>query len=73
MPLVHVAGLNKFYTGGTARLHVLRDLDVDVAAGEMVAVVGASGVGKSTLLHRSAGSTAPTAAWWRWRAGRSAV
>jgi len=51
MPLVHVAGLNKFYTGGTARLHVLRDLDVDVAAGEMVAVVGASGVGKSTLLH----------------------
>jgi hypothetical protein len=51
MPLVHVAGLNKFYTGGTARLHVLRDLDVDVTAGEMVAVVGASGVGKSTLLH----------------------
>ena len=51
MPLVHVAGLNKFYTGGTARLHVLRDLDVDVAEGEMVAVVGASGVGKSTLLH----------------------
>jgi lipoprotein-releasing system ATP-binding protein len=51
MPLVHVAGLNKFYTGGTARLHVLRDLEVDVAEGEMVAVVGASGVGKSTLLH----------------------
>jgi len=51
MPLVHVTGLNKFYTGGTARLHVLRDLDVDVAEGEMVAVVGASGVGKSTLLH----------------------
>jgi lipoprotein-releasing system ATP-binding protein len=51
MPLVHVAGLNKFYTGGTARLHVLRDLAVDVSPGEMVAVVGASGVGKSTLLH----------------------
>ena len=51
MPLVHVAGLNKFYTGGTARLHVLRDLEVDVTEGEMVAVVGASGVGKSTLLH----------------------
>jgi lipoprotein-releasing system ATP-binding protein len=51
MPLVHVAGLNKFYSGGTARLHVLRDLEVEVAEGEMVAVVGASGVGKSTLLH----------------------
>jgi lipoprotein-releasing system ATP-binding protein len=51
MPLVQVAGLNKFYTGGSARLHVLRDLALDVAAGEMVAVVGASGVGKSTLLH----------------------
>jgi lipoprotein-releasing system ATP-binding protein len=30
---------------------VLRDLDLDVEAGEMVAIVGASGVGKSTLLH----------------------
>ena len=51
MTLVRVAGLNKFYTGGSARLHVLRDLALDVAEGEMVAVVGASGVGKSTLLH----------------------
>ena len=59
MPLVHVAGLNKFYTGGTARLHVLRDLDVDVTAGEMVAVVGASGVGKSTLLHLLGGLDRP--------------
>jgi lipoprotein-releasing system ATP-binding protein len=49
--LVTVTGLNKFYTGGSARLHVLRDLAVSVDAGEMVAIVGASGVGKSTLLH----------------------
>ena len=33
------------------RLTVLRDLDLQVEAGEMVAIVGASGVGKSTLLH----------------------
>jgi lipoprotein-releasing system ATP-binding protein len=59
MPLVHVAGLNKFYTGGSARLHVLRDLAVDVAEGEMVAVVGASGVGKSTLLHVLGGLDRP--------------
>jgi len=51
MPLVHVEGLNKFYTARAGRLHVLRDLALDVAEGEMVAVVGASGVGKSTLLH----------------------
>ena len=51
MPLVHVEGLNKFYTGGSARLHVLRDLSITVEAGEMVAIVGASGVGKSTFLH----------------------
>ena len=55
MPLVHVAGLNKFYSGGRGRLHVLRDLALDVDAGEMVAVVGASGVGKSTLLHMLGG------------------
>jgi lipoprotein-releasing system ATP-binding protein len=48
---VSVAALNKTYTVGTQRIHVLRDLDLEVAQGEMVAIVGASGVGKSTLLH----------------------
>ena len=48
---VTVSGLNKFYEAGSGRLHVLRDVDLDVRRGEMVAVVGASGVGKSTLLH----------------------
>ena len=41
-------------------LTVLRDLDLQVEAGEMVAIVGASGVGKSTLLHVSAGWIAQT-------------
>jgi lipoprotein-releasing system ATP-binding protein len=48
---VDVLGLNKVYTLGTQRIHVLRDLELHVAFGEMVAIVGASGVGKSTLLH----------------------
>ena len=48
---VVVKGLNKFYQGGAGRLHVLRDVDLDVRRGEMLAIVGASGVGKSTLLH----------------------
>ena len=51
MPMVTVRGLNKSYDVGATQIHVLRDLDLDVEAGEMVAVVGASGVGKSTLLH----------------------
>jgi lipoprotein-releasing system ATP-binding protein len=51
MSFVSVSGLNKSYETGTQRLHVLRDIDMEVAAGEMVAIVGASGVGKSTLLH----------------------
>jgi lipoprotein-releasing system ATP-binding protein len=52
MPFVSVSGLNKFYTPAPGkRLHVLRDLELSVEKGEMVAIMGASGVGKSTLLH----------------------
>ena len=51
MTFVDVQGLNKVYQLGAQRIHVLRDLELHVAHGEMVAIVGASGVGKSTLLH----------------------
>jgi lipoprotein-releasing system ATP-binding protein len=51
MSFLTATHLNKSYHVGTQRLHVLRDLDLAVERGEMVAVVGASGVGKSTLLH----------------------
>jgi lipoprotein-releasing system ATP-binding protein len=51
MPYIDVAGLNKSYQMGAQRLHILRDLELRVEHGEMVAIVGASGVGKSTLLH----------------------
>ena len=51
MSFVTVNGLNKYYEVRTQRIHVLRDLEVSVAPGEMLAIIGASGVGKSTLLH----------------------
>ncbi len=50
-PFLTVTALSKTYTAGSQRLTVLHDLDLSVGRGEMVAVVGASGVGKSTLLH----------------------
>ena len=55
MPFVTVESLNKFYQVGTQRIHVLRDLSLAVESGEMLAIVGASGVGKSTLLHALGG------------------
>jgi lipoprotein-releasing system ATP-binding protein len=51
MPLVEITGLVKSYRTGTGPLEILHGLDIAVAAGEMVAIIGASGVGKSTLLH----------------------
>jgi lipoprotein-releasing system ATP-binding protein len=51
MPFIEVSGLSKSYQMGGTLVSVLRDLDLSVERGEMVAIVGASGVGKSTLLH----------------------
>ncbi len=51
MAFLEARGIVKSYPVGGRSLTVLRDLDLVVEAGEMVAIVGASGVGKSTLLH----------------------
>jgi lipoprotein-releasing system ATP-binding protein len=51
MAFVEISGLVKTYQTPRARIDVLRGLDLLVESGEMLAIVGASGVGKSTLLH----------------------
>ena len=50
-PLVGVRGLTKFFHLPERRLDVLRGIDLDIGAGQMISLVGQSGVGKSTFLQ----------------------
>src|SRR3954452_4308048 len=56
-PVITTRGLAKDYDGC---VHALRDIDVEIAAGEFVAVTGPSGCGKSTLLNLLGGLDRPT-------------
>jgi lipoprotein-releasing system ATP-binding protein len=50
-PLIEVRGLYKTFDAAGARIDVLKGVDMNLASGQTLAVVGASGIGKSTLLH----------------------
>src|SRR5271155_3873753 len=58
--LLRAEKLRKCYAAASGPLPVLNDLDLEIARGEMVAVVGPSGCGKSTLLHLLAALDTPT-------------
>ena len=58
--LVSIRGLSKHYVRGDQVIPVLVDLDLDVADGDFVALMGPSGSGKSTLLNLLAGIDRPT-------------
>ncbi len=58
---IRVRGLTRTYQVGGADVHALRGVDLDVAAGDFVGLVGVSGSGKSTMLHLIGGLDTPTA------------
>jgi putative ABC transport system ATP-binding protein len=61
--LIQSRELGRVYRSGSRSLRVLSDVDLDVAAGEFVAIVGPSGSGKTTLLGLLAGLDQPTSGW----------
>ncbi|MDH3974457.1 MAG: ABC transporter ATP-binding protein [Deltaproteobacteria bacterium] len=59
-PLIELKDISKSFGKGSARVDVLNNIDLSLEAGEMVAVLGASGAGKSTMLHILGGIDRPT-------------
>jgi putative ABC transport system ATP-binding protein len=68
--MLRARGLRKDYGRGGGLVRAVDEVDLDIAAGETVAVMGPSGCGKSTLLHLLGGLDRPTAGEI-WLAGQS--
>jgi putative ABC transport system ATP-binding protein len=59
-PLIELAGVEKVYRTGKVEFPALRGVDVTIADGEMVAIVGPSGSGKSTIMNMITGIDRPS-------------
>jgi putative ABC transport system ATP-binding protein len=59
--MIRIEGLTKFYQMGSSVVHALDGVDLNVAAGEFVSITGASGSGKSTMMHLIGCLDRPTA------------
>jgi len=66
-PLIHLAGITKVYGTGPAAFHALRGVDLDIAEGEFVAVMGPSGSGKSTVMNIVGCLDQPTSGVYQFR------
>lgn len=60
-PIVELSGVELTLTSGAGAVHILRGIDMEIARGERVALVGASGAGKSSLMMVIAGLETATA------------
>ncbi|WP_071335146.1 ABC transporter ATP-binding protein [Burkholderia contaminans] len=58
--VVSMAGVSRLYRQGTADVHALQEIDLEIRRGEFVVLVGPSGSGKTTLLNMIGGLDSPT-------------
>ncbi|HEY5433765.1 MAG TPA: ATP-binding cassette domain-containing protein, partial [Candidatus Limnocylindrales bacterium] len=64
-PVIEMRGIGKTYRSGRLEVEALREVDLDVASGDFLAIVGPSGSGKSTLMNLLGCLDRPTAGTYR--------